>query len=178
MSNCGSKPCGCADVGLTTPAPCNTFNCPKPNPCSETFDSCCVIYTGPTIVNANINTGDRLCDIIQKLVIYSDSGTIPAACLDPLNCNGSLINFAITAVTTNSATVSWDFPPCQTVPGYIVEYKDLSSPTWTLSSVIPANTNTYTVLALASSSSYYVRVRTSTAVSSPCYSVTLLINTK
>jgi hypothetical protein len=69
MSNCKTKKCGCLDTGLTTPTPCvhDTIECPNPDPCSETFSDCCVVHDGDGIADLNIQTGDRLCDILQKI---------------------------------------------------------------------------------------------------------------
>ena len=85
---CGNKDCGCHDVGLTTPAPCNEFLCPTPNPCSETFDACCIIYTGPDV--GLVKTGDRLCDIIQ--VLATQGGVGPSACYTQDACYLVLFN--------------------------------------------------------------------------------------
>jgi hypothetical protein len=69
MSNCKTKKCGCLDTGLTTQPPCehDTPACPNPDPCSETFSDCCVVHDGDGIADLNIQTGDRLCDILQKI---------------------------------------------------------------------------------------------------------------
>jgi len=50
--NCNnSTKCGCTDSYLTTPLPCPTpVDCPGAQPCSETFDSQCIIYTGDIII--------------------------------------------------------------------------------------------------------------------------------
>ena len=50
--NCQTTPCGCSDVGLTTPPPCsvNTVFCPTPNPCAEEFSAACIIETGPNLL--------------------------------------------------------------------------------------------------------------------------------
>jgi len=69
MSTCKTKKCGCLDTGLTTQPPCihDTPECPNPDPCSETFSDCCVVHDGDGIADLNIQTGDRLCDILQKI---------------------------------------------------------------------------------------------------------------
>jgi hypothetical protein len=50
--NCNnSTKCGCTDSYLTSPLPCPTpVDCPEAQPCSETFDSQCIIYTGDKII--------------------------------------------------------------------------------------------------------------------------------
>lgn len=71
MSNCKTKKCGCLDVGLTTPSPCphDQYECPNPEPCAETFSDCCIIHDGDGIADLNIQTGDRVCDIWQKIAL-------------------------------------------------------------------------------------------------------------
>ena len=71
MSNCKTKKCGCLDTGLTTPTPCehDTVLCPNPDPCPETFSDCCVVHDGDGIAELNIQTGDRVCDIWQKIAL-------------------------------------------------------------------------------------------------------------
>ena len=67
--NCKTAPCGCEDQGLTTPPPCSvdTAFCPKPSPCSEQFDSQCIVYNGEGNVCADITTGQNLQDVIDTL---------------------------------------------------------------------------------------------------------------
>lgn len=71
MSHCKTKKCGCLDTGLTTQPPCahDTPECPNPDPCSETFSDCCIIHDGDGIADLNIQTGDRVCDIWQKIAL-------------------------------------------------------------------------------------------------------------
>jgi hypothetical protein len=85
------KNCGCQDSFLTSPAPCPTpAGCPSPEPCSEVFDSQCIIYTGDDIIcngttivtsNTNVDTAlneiaDYFCpDIKVFRGLISQSGT-------------------------------------------------------------------------------------------------------
>lgn len=70
---CKNKNCGCKDSFLTTPPPCPTpEGCATPNPCSEVFDSRCILYTGDpivcdndTVVAQNTNVHDALADIVE-----------------------------------------------------------------------------------------------------------------
>jgi len=78
-TNCGcSKPkCGCKDTYLTSPLPCPTpVACPTAQPCSETFDSQCIVYTGDsincgltTIINSNTNIEQSLNNIVDYFCI-------------------------------------------------------------------------------------------------------------
>lgn len=69
------KNCGCQDSFLTSPAPCPTpAGCPNPEPCSEVFDSQCIIYTGTplsagstVVVNTNDNVSEALTNIVPLL---------------------------------------------------------------------------------------------------------------
>lgn len=76
MANCKKKKCGCLDTGLTTPTPCahDTLECPLPDPCPETFSDCCIVHDGDGIAEFNIQTGDRLCDILQKIALAYSPG--------------------------------------------------------------------------------------------------------
>lgn len=172
-----TKPCSCEDYAYVTNTPCEGVNCPEPNPCPETFDACCVIYTGPNIVNANIKTGDSMCDVIQKLIIYGNSGTTPATCLDPTNCCASPLGFTITNIGSTSVDISWDLSTCPTVPGYSIEYKLSYAPSWTVAGTVGATVNTYTLSGLTPGSNYYIRISTTCETETPCYSVTLLAHT-
>jgi hypothetical protein len=68
------KPCGCKDDSLTTlPDPCDTEECVG-EICDEVIKCDCVTYTGPDIPSLNIQTGDSVCDIIQRI---SEVGGVP-----------------------------------------------------------------------------------------------------
>ena len=72
MATTTCKKCGCQDDFLTSPPPCPTpAGCPDPEPCSETFDSQCIIYTGApimcgldTVVPTNTNMANALTAIV------------------------------------------------------------------------------------------------------------------
>jgi hypothetical protein len=74
-NNCNnSTKCGCTDSYLTTPLPCPTpVDCPDVQPCSETFDSQCIIYTGDAITCGNdviINTNTTIANAILTITNY------------------------------------------------------------------------------------------------------------
>jgi hypothetical protein len=69
-NTCGQK-CGC-ETGLVTPPSNDPQNCPSPNPCSETFDADCIIYTGLSIncgnnviVPPDTSVGEALNNIVD-----------------------------------------------------------------------------------------------------------------
>ena len=90
--DCAKAQCGCDDIGLTTNPPCatNTPACPNPEPCSETFDSNCVYYTGEDLDCLGIKTDDTVQEVIQTI----------AAALEPFFC----LDCTTFAVPANAAT--------------------------------------------------------------------------
>ena len=68
-SKCGNCDCDCVPAGLTTPnyCPSDLPPCPEPNPCNETFDSKCVIYTGEDIPCFSIETGNTVEEVITNI---------------------------------------------------------------------------------------------------------------
>lgn len=72
-TNCKSKPCGCEDAPLVSPAPCNPIDCPTPYPCSEIMDAECVIYSGPDIEcdgNIIVPSGSTMAEALLAIVNY------------------------------------------------------------------------------------------------------------
>jgi hypothetical protein len=67
------KNCGCEDV-LVTPPPCPTpAGCSDPEPCSEVFDSQCIIYTGDPIIcdgDTVVPTNTNMAEALQLIVAY------------------------------------------------------------------------------------------------------------
>ena len=79
MSDCkDNKPCGCEDEELHTAPPCGDgVGCDDPEPCAETFDAQCIIYTGPDIECGGqviASAGARVSDILQALAVCSGGG--------------------------------------------------------------------------------------------------------
>jgi hypothetical protein len=81
-SNCNNckDECSCIPTGVTTPNYClsDTPPCPEPAPCTETFDSQCVIYTGDGNECIGIEADQTVEEIIDIL----------AQKLEPLICLG------------------------------------------------------------------------------------------
>jgi hypothetical protein len=179
MSNtgkCKTKKCGCLDTGLTTPTPCehDTFLCPVPEQCPETFSDCCVVHTGDTIVDIDIQQGDRLCDILQKLALLITNPncvTPGAACIPPVGLHS--IN-----VTTSTIKLGWN-PSSTAVNGYVVEYREISATSWMINPQVPQSASPVdTIGGLLPNTYYYIRVRPVCSIPSSCYSVTILVKTK
>lgn len=71
-NKCKQDRCGCADSALSVPT---VFSndpqvCP-PNSetCSEVFDMACIRWMGPDVCELGISTGDKLSEVIQKIVL-------------------------------------------------------------------------------------------------------------
>lgn len=71
---CNQIDCGCKDKYLTTPAPCPTPDgCPEAQPCSEVFDSQCILYTATDIVcgqDTIVNQDDNVQTALQNIADY------------------------------------------------------------------------------------------------------------
>lgn len=172
-SKCKNKPCGCEDHGLTTPPVCaqDTFDCPAPEPCSETFSDCCVIHINDTIVDINLQKGDRLCDILQRLTLLI---TNPGCILPGSTCL-SVLGLQSTTITTTTIAIAWQ--PSTTAINYLVEYKLSSAVTWTaLPAIVPVANPTAVIGGLTPGETYDIRVASICAAGS-CYSVTIQTQT-
>lgn len=103
MAKCGHKvPCGCNDVGNTTPAPCGDgINCPDANPCSEVFCAECIKYCGETVSfgtgvsKIEITQGDSYNIVMQKLLLY----TVDETCATTVPLGLEAIDVAATELT-------------------------------------------------------------------------------
>ena len=175
-NKCKKKKCGCGDHGLHTHTPCaqNTPACPAPEECSETFSGECIVYTGDTIVDANIQFGDRFNEIVQKLTLMILNPTCmdfvtPGTCLSPLNLRSN-------GITSNGITVNWD--ATSTAVNYVLEYKLASALSFTATPSIALSAYpTAMVSALTPNTDYHIRIF-GTCISGGCYSLTILVRTK
>jgi microcystin-dependent protein len=70
-NKCKKNSCSCKDKGYMTATTCPPSNdvCPRPEPCSEIFDTCCIVHNSDPIMELDIKEGDRLCDILQKIAL-------------------------------------------------------------------------------------------------------------
>lgn len=176
-SKCGKckGKCGCKDSALTIPA--NFINdpavCPDPEPCSELFDMDCICYNGPIIVDLDISPGDRMSEILQKLVLSvthpgcADFGDPAATCLSPLN-------LAASTITDNSISITWDVDSLST--GYQLEYMQVGAMTWLVNPAVGPTINTDTAGGLLADTYYDFRVLSNCATGG-CYSLTIRIKT-
>lgn len=173
-NKCKTKPCGCEDKGLTTQTPCsqNTPDCPDPEQCAETFSGECIVYTGDTIVDADIQYGDRFNEIVQKLTLMILN---PGCMTVGATCQSALGVMSI-AITTTTASIKWDAVPFAT--SYVVEYKKPTDLAWlAMPAVFPTPYPSQAIGGLTPNTDYWVRVRTVCPLGS-CYSLTILIRTK
>ena len=170
LYRCACKPCGCGDNIFTSKSACDTPPvCFNPEPCSETFSSECIVYTGDNIADLGIIKGARLTDVVQILI----NAIVNPGCTFPTSPCLSVVGLKSTIVTSTTATFVWT--PITGAINYQVEYKLIASPTWTVNI---STTNSYdSIGGFTPNTQYYVRVSTNCGANS-CYSLTLLITTK
>lgn len=173
---CGSNTkCGCKDTALQIPT--QFINdpaiCPDPEECSELFDMNCICYNGDPIVDLDINPGDRLEEILQKLVL---SITNPGCAQfgDPLATCLSVLNLAAGTITDNSITVTWDLEALAI--NYQLEYKEATATSWLINPLLGPTIDTDTAGGLLADTEYDLRVNAFCATGS-CYSLTIRIKT-
>ena len=173
MSNCKTKKCGCLDTGLTTPTPCihDTVECPDPNPCSETFSDQCIIHNGDTIVDLDLQQGDSMDTILQKLTLWLTN----PGCIDPGSQCKAVLGLHSITVTPSTIKIGWTSEG--TPLSFQVEYKLASALSWTLNPALPITSVIDTIGNLTPNSDYHIRVNAVCAAGS-CYSVTILVKTK
>lgn len=132
---CESKlPCGCDDVSLKTPPPCETGTtaCPNPDECPETFSAGCTIWTGQDIIcNSSVvaSEGMSLHQVIENMValfcgpqtppqdsisqlhplpgvVLNDIAPVPI-CIDRNNCFED-VTIAFDATAPTGMNLLWD----------------------------------------------------------------------
>lgn len=96
---CNKLSCGCKDSYLTTPPACPTpVDCPAAQPCSETFDSQCIIYTGADILcglETVIQQDDTVAEAIKNIIDYFCYKTTVAS---PILCGTDTVVLADTPI--------------------------------------------------------------------------------
>lgn len=170
---CGHKDpnCGCKDSPLTTNLQCAPeVPCENPETCAQIWDAHCIIWNGPDIVDLDINKGDRLDEILQKLVL---NGMNPG-CIDPTSTCQSVLNLVPLSIGPNSITVGWSASP--TAVTYQVEYREASAMSWTLNAAIAVGINQDSIGPLLPNTEYYIRVNAQCG-SGSCYSLTIKVKT-
>ena len=147
---CKKQPCGCEDQGLTTPCP-QPVDCNPSNPCSETFSSECVYYTGPTLVcdgqqsqTPLIPTNLPMAEILQVLVAYTCNQDIQGG-LFYLRLNG--------AVTKTTVPLIWNSVDSADT-SYTVYMKLASDPVSSYSSVATVISTMATISGLTTGTEY------------------------
>lgn len=167
MSNCGNKPCGCAEEALTTGSPCNnTGDCEK-EPCSELFCEECIIHCQPEISvplpNNEIFTiaqGARWDEIIQRLMILSSN---------PSCINDAPVGLRLMCKTTTSIRIQW--VPSTTCP---TEYEVSWTKSNTQTNIGTTENTEFEIINLTPNTEYAITV---TDKVSGCSSVTMKILT-
>ncbi len=175
---CEEKLCGCADKAIPVSPPCgqDVDYCPEPEECGEVFSAGCVVYTGNDIVDTNINQGDRLDVILQKLSIWLTN----PACIDNVGNCFSPLGLRTTFISQTIVKISWALGTGASQ--YYVQYKPASALTWTTFLPVASTVGQYTISGLAANTEYHVRVYSSCPPVPPnpgqiCNSVTLSVTT-
>ncbi len=170
--NCSKTKCTC-DSYLTTPPACPSgVGCPTPEICSEFYNMCCVVYNGPTIVDLNpfiIETGDTLCNIMEKYILDQIDG-----CIDPTGTCLATTGLSVSNVTSSAITVSWTSNP--TAVNYQLSVATSLGGPYTSPNVATTSL-TDTLIGLTANTEYYIRVVTACASGGPCNSVTIRVRT-
>jgi hypothetical protein len=164
--NCNHKvPCGCADSALTTPPPCNDTGDCAGEICADSIGQKCVVYDNNSLLyaiagnNFEIKQGERLDEIIQRLLIFLN---------DPTCAESAPVGVYGTVVTKDSITLQWTgSDPAHT---YSIEYTDGVSTLTTTST-----TTSVSLTGLVPDTEYSITV---TTVDTSCASVTIKIKTK
>lgn len=164
-------PCGCSDMPLRLCAPCTPTLCGNGDPCAETFSTACVVYTGDTIVDVGIVTGQRLDSIIQLFALLATN----PGCIYPTAPCQSVLGLQSTVLSATSIGVKW-FPVVNAI-SYQVSYRATTSLTWLVNPVVPASPNPIDSIGpLLPNTSYYIKVNTICGTFS-CTSLTILVTT-
>lgn len=183
-NKCGSNNnCGCNDSVLHIPITCPAPQCTNYNDCPETFSDCCVIHNGDSYTFLNpqsvdspeftVYQNEKLCDTLQRLLIYTFCSNNPLAPAYGLKSN---------VITTTTINVSWySLLNAVSYKVYIAPVPIMSvPPTFTLAGTVLANTTpNFTFTGLLPNTSYYVYVVTVYADDEEsCPSVSLILTTK
>jgi len=80
QNTCNTGDCGCIPQGLTTPnyCPSDSPTCPDPIPCSETFDSACIYYTGADLTCFDIIAGTS----VEEVITILSNALKPFVCIE------------------------------------------------------------------------------------------------
>jgi hypothetical protein len=143
---------------------------PNSEPCTEVFSMQCICYDGEDIAELDIKRGDRLEEILQKLILavrYPNCSVFE----DPTFCQSAL-NVTFTNITASSFVISWDAVVAAT--DYQVEFKLVTDLSWTSTVTIP--TTSATIITLAADTIYDVRVKVN-CPGDTCYSLNYRIKT-
>ena len=168
--------CNDSSIPLANCNPCT--NCPPPpavttacvdgEPCEELALLGCVKYAGDNILEAKITNGERLDEILQKILV----GLTAPECVSPtLKCVTKLRS---TAIAKDSFTVAWNTAVDTT--SLTLQYKTATASTWT--DVVVTGLSTKQITGLAASTNYYVKVSSVSSGGTNCSSVTISLTTK
>jgi hypothetical protein len=130
------------------------------------------VYNGPTIVDRDpfiIETGDTLCNILEKYILNQIDG-----CIDPTGTCLATTGLSVSNVTTSAITISWTANP--TAVNYQLSVATSLGGSYT-SPNVATTLLTDTLIGLTANTEYYIRVVTACASGGPCNSVTIRVRT-
>lgn len=163
--------CGCNDTpckGKTTPCP-PMIPCDRPE-CEEYHSMQCVAYTGVEIPYLNIKYGDRMDEVVQKLI---QAITNFSAADNPGNFCKAVYAIRTGTLTSTSIQLFWTQPDADL--SYQVEYKLPDDVDWT-SLEEPVTEDNATITGLDPETFYYIRIRT-ICNAGEALSITVVVNT-
>jgi hypothetical protein len=160
LSNC--NPCaGCP------PPPAVTTPCVDGEPCEELALLGCVKYSGDNISEGNIVKGERLDEILQKLLV----GLTAPECVSPtLKCVTKLRS---TTISASAITLAWTTALDTT--SLTLQYK-VADAVWT--DVVVTGLSTKEITGLTAATTYYFKVSSVSSGGTNCSSVTISVTTK
>lgn len=185
---CEAKYCGCADKAQPVAPPCGqgTSDCPIPESCAEIFSAECIIYNGDNMPEYGIKKGDRLDDIVQRIILYQYN----LNCIQPYTGSWPGTPSTCVAVTglrsdwisANEVKLMWT--PAPLANSYTIRYKRPADPGWTTLYAFTNPPNQYTTLNtyytvgnLLSNTTYYFQVDSNCTFGGPCSSVVIELTT-
>jgi len=131
----------------------------------------CIYWNGPAIPSLDINPGDTMDEILQKLILLStNTGCVitGSPCFSPLNVFADMI-------TDTSMQINWDI-----VLGgvdYEVEYKEAAAVSWLTNPAVLHPTNQDIIGGLTPDTDYHIRVKANCTPPDTCYSIVFQVKT-
>lgn len=138
--------------------------------CPEVFSMDCMIWTMDPIEELNIQPGDKLSQVIQKLILAA----LNPGCVNPANTCQSVLDLVSTLIGNTTIGVSWLGMPNAT--SYVTNYKASSSNVWLLNTAVLAPNVNDTIGGLQPNTNYDIKIN-AICPSGACMSLTIQVKT-